>query len=182
LTDVACQQEGGKTNKTIDPTNRKERRCLMLRNKKWIIVTVLLATMVILVGVIGGMAYAATGTATSANTTAADPAKTLYARVAAILGIDQTKLEAAFTQAQNQLRDEQLTTQLKNMVDQGNITQAQADAYLKWWQSRPDVANQMGFGVGPGMRGGSNDIPGGHNGMQGPGGNAPSAPTTAATR
>lgn len=154
----------------------------MLRNKKWIIVTVLLATLVLMAGVVGGMAYAATGTATSANTTTSDPAKTLYAKVATILGIDQTKLEAAFKQAQNQIRDEQLTAQLKSMVDQGTITQAQADAYLKWWQSRPDVANQMGFGFGLEMRGGSNDIPGGHNGMQGPGGNAPSAPTTAATR
>jgi hypothetical protein len=143
----------------------------MLRNKKWLTITVLAATLVILLGVIGGMAYGATGTTTTTNTTPNDPAKTLYAKVAAILGIDETKLEEAFTQAQNQIRDEELTDQLKNMVTQGTITQAQADAYLKWWQSKPDVASQIGFGGGPGIYGGP-------HGMQGPGDNTLPAPTT----
>jgi hypothetical protein len=143
----------------------------MLRNKKLITVMVLAATLVILVGVVGGMAYAATGTTATANTTANDPAKALYARVATILGIDQTKLEAAFTQAQKEMRDEELTSRLKSMVTEGAITQAQSDAYLKWWQSRPDVASQIDIGGGQG-------IPGGPHGMHGPGGNAPPAPTT----
>jgi hypothetical protein len=151
----------------------------MLRNKKWITIIVLAATLVILLSVVGGMAYAATGTTTTANTTANDPAKTLYAKVATILGIDQTKLEAAFTQAQNQMRDEELTNRLKSMVDQGTITQAQSDAYLKWWQSRPDVASQIDAGGGHGIPGGPQGMQGlGGNAPQGPGGNAPSAPTT----
>jgi hypothetical protein len=145
----------------------------MLHKKKWITIIVLAATLVILLGVVGGIAYAATGATATANTTAGDPFKTLYAKVAAILGIDQTKFEAAFTQAQNQMHNEELTGRLKSMVDQGAITQAQADAYLKWWQSKPDVASQIGFGGGPGM-------PGGPQGMQRPGGIAPPAPTTAA--
>jgi hypothetical protein len=151
----------------------------MIRKKKWIIITVLLATLVVLVGVVGGMAFAATGTSNTANTTANDPAKILYAKVATILGIDQTKLEAAFNQAQTQLRDEQLTTQLKNMVDQSIITQAQADAYLKWWQSRPDVASQIGFGGRPGISGGPQGTQGPRGNVpQGQGGNIPPAPTT----
>jgi hypothetical protein len=172
---AACQQEGGKAKMTIKIKNRGERRYTMLRNKKWITIIVLAATLVVLVGVAGGIANAATGTATSTNTTANDPASTLYAKVAAILGIDQTKLEAAFTQAQKEIRDEQMVSQLKSMVDQGAITQAQSDAYLTWWQSRPEVASQIGFGGGPGMSGGP-------RGMQGPGGNAPPVPTTTATR
>jgi hypothetical protein len=147
----------------------------MLRNKKWITIIVLAATLIVLAGVVGGIANAATGSAASANATAGDPAKTLYAKVATILGIDQTKLEAAFTQAQKEIRDEQLASQLKSMVDQGAITQTQSDAYLNWWQSRPDVASQIGFGGGMGM-------PGGSRGMQAPGGNAPPAPTTTATK
>jgi hypothetical protein len=147
----------------------------MLRNKKWITVIVLAATLIILASVAGGIANAATGTTPSGNVTISDPAKTLYAKVAAILGIDQSKLESAFTQAQKETRDEQLVSQLKSMVDQGAITQAQSDAYLKWWQSRPDVPSQIGFGGGPGM-------PGGPHGMQAPGGNAQSAPNTTATK
>jgi hypothetical protein len=141
----------------------------MLRNKKWITITVLVAAFVVLAGVIGGMAYAQTGTATTANATASDPGKTLYAKVAVILGIDQQKLEAAFAQARKEMRDDELTSQLKNMVEQGTVTQTQADEYLKWWQSKPDVASELEFGGGPG-------IPGGPHGMRGPAGNAP-APT-----
>jgi hypothetical protein len=148
----------------------------MLRNKKWIIIIVTAITLVVLAGAIGGIVNAQTANAASANTTAADPAKTLYAKVAAILGIDQIKLENAFTQAQKEINDEQLTSQLKDMVTKGTITQAQADAYLKWWQSRPDVASQLGFGGGTGIGGGS-------HGMPGPGGNAPPAlPDTTTTK
>ena len=145
----------------------------MLNHKKWITVTVLAAALVMLLGVVAGVAYGANGTANTANTTATDPAQTLYTKVAAILGIDQQKLEAAYTQARQEIHDEELTCRLKSMVEQGTITQTQADAYLKWWQSRPDVASQLGFGGGMG-------IPGGPHGMQGPGGNAPPAPTDTA--
>jgi multidrug efflux pump subunit AcrA (membrane-fusion protein) len=142
----------------------------MLSKKKWITIVITVVALVILVGVIGGVANAQTNAAAaaSANTTPADPAKTLYAKVAAILGIDQTKLENAFTQAQKAIRDEQLTSQLKSMVEKGTITQAQADAYLKWSQSRPDVPAQLGFGNEMGMSGEQ-------HGMMGPGGNAPPA-------
>jgi hypothetical protein len=153
----------------------KERRLTMFHNRKLITVAVILAALVIL-GVVSGMAYAQTGTTTSANATGTNPKTTLFAKMASILGIDQTKLETAYTQAQSQIRDEQLTSQLKTMVDDGTMTQAQADAYLKWWQSRPDVANQLGFGDMQGMGGGP-------HGMMGQGGNAPPAPTaTTATK
>jgi len=143
----------------------------LLKNKKWITIIVLAFTLVILFGVLGGMACAATGTTATSNTTASDSGKALYARVATILGIDQRKLEAALTQAQKEMRGEELTNRLKIMVIDGTISQAQADAYLKWWQSRPDVASQIDIGGGQG-------IPEGPHGMQGPGGNAPPAPTT----
>jgi len=103
----------------------------MWRSKK-LIVAVLAAT-VLLVGSIGGLALAQTESASDSS------GKTLLARVAAILGIDQQKLENAFAQAQREMRDEALDKYLKNLVDQGKITQEQADQYKKWWQSRPDV-------------------------------------------
>ncbi|GEM_PF-673513 len=108
----------------------------MRRNKKVLIIA-LLAT-VVLVGSIGGIAIvqAAEGT-TTANVT---QPKTLLARVAENLGIDQTKLEAAVTKANKDMQLEALKTRLKNLVANGKITQVQADDYLKWYQSKPDTA------------------------------------------
>ncbi len=106
----------------------------MWRRKKLIIVAIL-ATAVLLVGSIGGVALAQTGS--TGDTTSG---KTLLARVAAILGIDRQKVEDAFAQAQREMRDEALDTRLKNLVDQGKITQQQADQYKAWVKSRPDMS------------------------------------------
>ena len=75
--------------------------------------------------------------AVTSNTT---QPKSLLSRVAEILGIDQTKLEAAVKQAQSEKQLEALKTRLNNLVKSGKITQAQADDYLKWYQSKPDMA------------------------------------------
>ena len=63
----------------------------------------------------------------------------LLARVANIIGIDQQKLADAFEQAQQELREQILDTKLQEFVQNGTITQQQADAYEAWIQSRPDV-------------------------------------------
>ena len=124
----------------------------MWRSKKFVIIAVL--TAVALVGSISGVVLAQTGNtdttqgkallAGSANTTSG---KTLMARVAAILGIDQQKVEDAFAQAQREMRDEALDSYLQKLVDEGKITKEQADQYKQWWQARPDMPVQ------PGMRG-----------------------------
>ena len=104
----------------------------MWRSKKFIIVAVLAA--VVLVGSIGGVALAQTGSASDSS------GKTLLARDATILGIDQQKVESAFTQAQTEMRDEALDSYLQNLVEQGKITQEEADQYKACLQSRPDMA------------------------------------------
>ena len=75
---------------------------------------------------------------TPASDNASQP-KTLLARVAAILGIEQQKVEDAFAQAQSEMQDEALDNHLKNLVDQGKITQEQADQYKAWVKSKPDM-------------------------------------------
>ncbi|MFC2072889.1 hypothetical protein ACFLUU_09405 [Chloroflexota bacterium] len=65
--------------------------------------------------------------------------KTLLARVAEILGIDQQNVEDAFAQAQSEMRDEALDSYLQNMVGEGKITQEEADQYKAWLQARPDM-------------------------------------------
>jgi len=63
----------------------------------------------------------------------------LLAHVADILGIDEQMLVNAFEQAQQELRSKTLDTKLQEFVQNGTITQQQADAYKAWIQSRPDV-------------------------------------------
>ena len=111
----------------------------MWRSKKFIVVALVAA--LVLVGSTAGVVLAQTGSGgdsqtgvTLASDNASQP-KTLLARVAAILGIDQQKVEDAFTQARTEMRDEAL----QKLVDEGKITQQQADQYKKWWQSRPDT-------------------------------------------
>jgi len=105
----------------------------MWRKRKWIIAAAILAVVVLLAGSVGGVALAQT------SSTGDNPEKTLLARVAAILGIDQQKLEDAFAQAQKEMRDEALDSRLRGLVEKGKITQEQADQYRQWWQSRPDI-------------------------------------------
>lgn len=116
----------------------------MKMRKSWKVVLAALLSAV-LVGTVVGGAVAQTATGDKS------PANTLLSRVAQILGIDQQKLEDAFNQAQKEMQAEALDARLKNLVDQGTITQQQADQYKEWWQARPDVMlpGPLG-GFGPG--------------------------------
>jgi hypothetical protein len=116
----------------------------MWLRKKVILIPLVVA--LVLVGSIVGVAFAQ-----GEND---NPENTLMARVAAILGIDQTKLEDAFAQAQKEMHDAALNNYLAEMVEQGKITQAEADQYKTWWNARPDALDKLGPGFGFGGRGG----------------------------
>jgi hypothetical protein len=116
----------------------------MWRSKKFIIIA-LVAALVLVGGTVGVVAAQAksgddsqTGV-TRASDNASQP-KTLLARVASILGIDQQKVGDAVVQARTEMRDEALDNYLKNLVDQGKITQEQADQYKAWVKSKPDLS------------------------------------------
>jgi polyhydroxyalkanoate synthesis regulator phasin len=53
--------------------------------------------------------------------------------------IDSEQLRDAFHQALSELREEALEAHVQNLVDEGRITQEEADSYLEWWGSRPDI-------------------------------------------
>jgi hypothetical protein len=113
----------------------------VFKNRKFVIIGIVAA--VLLVGTIAGVAIAQTNT----TPPAAKPSNPIMARVASILGIDQQKLQDAFSQAQREANDAALDARLKQMADTGKITQAQADQYKSWWQSRPQSVpgvNPMG--------------------------------------
>jgi hypothetical protein len=127
----------------------------MWRSKKFIIIAVSAA--VLLAGSISGVALAAdNGDNTQPKTLGTD----LLAKVCTIyqektgVAIDQQVLKDAFTEARSEMQKEWEQAHLQDLVRQGKITQDQADKYLNWWQSRPDVP------IGPGL-GGHGRFPGG---------------------
>ena len=115
----------------------------MWRSRKFIVAV--LAAALLLVGIIGGVALAADdgGSAAVVDSATDDSGDsqptTLLGRVAEILGIDQQTVEDAFAQAQSEMREEAMDTYLQKLVDEGKITQEQADQYKTWWQSKPDM-------------------------------------------
>ncbi len=63
----------------------------------------------------------------------------LLARVAQILNIDVQKLKDAFKQAVTEMRTERQNTGLQNLVENGKLTQEQADQLKAWLDSKPDI-------------------------------------------
>ena len=59
-------------------------------------------------------------------------------RVASILGLEADDVEDAMEQAKEELADEALDAKLDAMVEEGTITQEQADEYETWIESKPD--------------------------------------------
>ncbi len=126
----------------------------MWRSKRLIIAVVLAAVM--LAGGIGGVVLA------TDNGNDDEPEakyEALLDRVYEIyqentgVAIDREALKDAFAQAQSELQAEALGTRLQSLVEEGAITQAQADEYLNWWQAKPDVTFGFGFGGRGGFRG-----------------------------
>ena len=111
----------------------------MWRKRKWIIVGVVIALVVVGAGITGGLAYAQTPSPNPVKPPAVNPGKDLADRVATILGLDQATVEAAFAQAEKDMQSDAVKSYLDRLVQAGKMTQAEADQYLKWWQSKPQT-------------------------------------------
>ncbi len=59
--------------------------------------------------------------------------------------LDIEALQTAFGQARDEMRAEALQHHLDRLVEDGVITQDEADEYLEWRQSKPDIS--IGFGL-----------------------------------
>jgi hypothetical protein len=68
-------------------------------------------------------------------------------KVADNLGVSLDELQAAITSAQQEIRDEALTSRLDKAVEEGRLTQEEADALKEWWEQKPDCLGE-GFGFG----------------------------------
>ena len=110
--------------------------------KRWIIVSVVMAA----------LAIALTGGAILAQDDDDDDgSKSFAGRVAEILDLDEDTVADAMKQAKEDMRDEAIKAKLDALVEAGEITQDEADDYLEWLESRPDV--DFGGGHGRGFRG-----------------------------
>ena len=132
----------------------------MWRSKKFIIITVTVAAVV--AGCLVGVVFA-----DPENGDASQP-EALLDRVCEIyeentgVTIDPQQLKDAFADARSEMRDEALASRLQHLVDQGQITQEEADQYLEWWESRPDALFNFGFRgfrSGPRLRGWGGPMP-----------------------
>lgn len=118
--------------------------------KRWVLIGVLVGALALTIT--GGIALAQSASTTTAQT----PFQTFVGKVAAKLGIDQSKVQDAMTQASKEMQNDALQQRLNNLVAQGKLSQAQADQLSQWYQSRPDIASGApgfpgigGFGHGP---------------------------------
>jgi hypothetical protein len=124
------------------------------KTKKGIVLLALLVGVLLAGSIAAVVAYGQTGNSTGSQPQA--QVDTLLGKVAQIyqkntgVTLDTQQLKDAFTQAQTEMRDEALQSRLNNLVAQGKITQDQADAYLKWWQAKPNTPLPGGFGPGLG--------------------------------
>jgi hypothetical protein len=133
-----------------------------MRKRKWFIPVVVVSVLLI-GGITGGLVTAASDSSsnTEAQNQATDRYQALLDRACAIyeeemgVAIDSGQLKDALDQAQGELQEEALESRLQNLVDDGQMTQEEADQYLEWWQSRPDIELPLpglgGHGPGGGM-------------------------------
>ena len=120
----------------------------MWRSKKFIIIALLAA--VVLVGSIGGIAFAQTETGDDSHPGAVFGA--LWDRVSEIYKdntgdeIDAVALKDALAQARNEMRTEAREDHLAKMIENGVIDETQAQELQDWWESKPDMPDGLGFG------------------------------------
>ena len=127
----------------------------MWRSKK--LIAIVVAAVVVIGGLVGGIVAADTGNENDCSPGAQHGA--MLDRVCAIYQentgttIDPQALQAAFAQSSSEMRAEALQSRLQKLVDEGQMSQGEADQYLEWWQSKPDVQVGFGFHSRGGFRG-----------------------------
>ena len=107
--------------------------------KKWLFIPVLAG--MLMLALVGGTAFSQ-----SENGDESSPLSSFASRVASILGLDEATVQDAMDQARQEMREEALQAKLNFQVEQGLITQEQADEYYEWYQARPEDLPRAWFG------------------------------------
>ena len=132
----------------------------MWKRKRFI--PVMVVSVLLIGAIVGGVVAASDNSSnTEDQSLATDRYQTLLDRACAIyeeqtgVAIDSEQLRAALWRVGSEMREEALENRLQNLVDEGKITQEEADQYLEWWQYRPDIELPLpglgGRGPGGGM-------------------------------
>ena len=141
--------------------------------RKWLMIP--LVTGILAAGLTGASVLAHNGDGEEES-----PKEKVAAKVAETLGLDQQTVQDALEGAIQEVRSDRLQHRLDHMVEAGRLTQEQADAYLEWYEARPDGPNLhrnghrlFGFGGGgegedggPSQRFGGREFRGQHFGGQ----------------
>ena len=76
------------------------------------------------------------------------PHDVFVSKVAEKLGLDEETVATAIEEAREEMRQEALEKRLQEAVDEGTITQDEADQILQWMKSRPEALDELGgFGL-----------------------------------
>lgn len=132
-----------------------------MRKRRWFI-PVIVVSVLLISGIVGGVLVAGSDSpsTTDDRNPITDRYQALLDRACAIyeestgVAIDSGQLKDALDQAQGELQEEALETRIQKLVDEGKITQEEADNYLAWWQSRPDIEVPLPGLGGPSHGGG----------------------------
>ena len=119
---------------------------MITRKKRWLLVPIIVGLLTI--GITAGVTLAHGGGEDRASSL-----DSFANRVAAIVGLEESQVQAAFTQAKEEARAENLAAKearlqdkLNQMVEDGAISQEQADQYMEWLQARPEgIRSLWGF-------------------------------------
>ena len=84
------------------------------------------------------------------------PGQMFVGKIADILVLEEGQVSDAVQQAHQEMREECQHQRLQNALDEGLITDADAEQIQEWWDNRPEAMQQLGPGGGFGhqMRGG----------------------------
>ena len=72
------------------------------------------------------------------------PGQIFLSKVAGILEIDEGELADVFKQARQEMRGEALEQRLQRAIEEGRITEEEADQIREWLDSRPEALQQLG--------------------------------------
>ena len=111
-----------------------------MKKRYWLTGTIVAAVM--LLGIMGGVAMAQETDDEDGDSTK----QSFAARVAEILGLDETTVQDAMDEAKAEMKEEALQAKLDWLVENGHMTQEQADEYKTWIESKPEGLSPKMFG------------------------------------
>ena len=80
-------------------------------------------------------------------------AKSFTARLATILGLEEDVVQNAFKEARRDIQAERFQARMDGLVENGRITQDEADAAFEWYKERPEGINTSRRGSRSGFYG-----------------------------